>query len=99
MTDASFTGTEKDLDGDPDPEPDPRDEMIASVDAVIEEVQYKIENGRVRSPENEKVRVKQYRALGYLLRTKRKILRDKELEEMWEIIEDLQDSFDDDHDT
>jgi len=94
MTDS--TVTEKVLDADPEPDSDPRDEMIATLDAAIEEVQYKIENGRVRSAENEKVRVKQYRALGYLLRTKLKVLQQKELDEMWEIIEDLQDELDDD---
>lgn len=91
MTDSQFT--EKRLDADSDP--DDREEMLKTVDRVIEEVERKIENGRVRSPENEKVRIKQYRALGYLLRTKRKILRDAELEEMWAIIEELQDEFDD----
>jgi hypothetical protein len=96
MTDATADSefTEKDLDGDP--EPDPRDEMIQSVDRAIAEVERKIESGRIRDSEREKVRIKRKRALGYLLRTKRKILRDKEMEEMWEIIEDLQDELDND---
>jgi len=96
MTDATADSefTEKDLDGDP--EPDPRDEMMQSVDRAIAEVERKIESGRIRDSEREKVRIKRKRALGYLLRTKRKILRDKELEEMWEIIEDLRDELDDD---
>ncbi|PSQ52013.1 hypothetical protein BRD20_09310 [Halobacteriales archaeon SW_8_65_20] len=70
--------------------------MIQSVDRAIAEVERKIESGRIRDSEREKVRIKRKRALGYLLRTKRKILRDKELEEMWEIIEDLQDELDND---
>jgi len=32
------------------------DAMLDTLDVAIEEAQYKIENGRVRSPENEKVR-------------------------------------------
>jgi len=96
MTDATADDdpTEKILDGDP--EPDPRDEMMDSLDRAIAEVERKIESGRIRDPEREKVRIKRKRALGYLLRTKLKILQQKELDEMWEIIEDLQDEFDDD---
>jgi hypothetical protein len=92
MSDSKFT--EKVL--DKDPEPDPRDDMIASVDGAIAEVERKVKNGRVRSPENEKVRIKQYRALGYLLRTKLKILQQQELDEMWKMIEELKDELDDD---
>jgi hypothetical protein len=96
MTDSTTDDevTEKILDGDP--EPDARGEMIQSVDRAIAEVERKIESGRIRDSEREKVRIKRKRALGYLLRTKRKILRDKELEEMWEIIEDLKEELDDD---
>jgi len=96
MTDATADDdpTEKILDGDP--EPDPRDEMIQSVDRAIAEVVRKIGSGRIRDPEREKVRIKRKRALGYLLLTKRKILRDKELEELWEIIDDLKSELDDD---
>lgn len=98
MTDSPFT--EKKLDGDPDAPSsgDHYDAMIASVDSVIEEVEYQIEKGRIRDPERDKVRVKQYRALGYLLRTKQKVLRDRELAEMWEVIEELQAELDADTD-
>jgi hypothetical protein len=84
--DTTDTGPE----GDPDPWD--REDMLRSVDAAIEEVERKIENGRVRDPEREKIRVKQYRALGYLLRTKRKIVNDKQLVEMDERVSDLEEA-------
>lgn len=69
-----------------------RADMLASVDAAIEEVERKIENGRVRDPEREKIRIKQYRALGYLLRTKRKIVNDKQLVDMDERLSELEEA-------
>lgn len=56
--------------------------MLENLDDAIEEITEKIESGRIRNPEHEKVRIKYYRALGYLVRTKRKVLEDKTLEEL-----------------
>lgn len=75
-----------------DGDPWDREEMLSSIDAAIEEVTYKIENGRIRDPEREKIRLKQYRALGYLLRTKRKIVNDVQLVEMNEELDELKEA-------
>jgi hypothetical protein len=65
------------------------EEMLDTLDVAIDEVQRKIENGRVRDPEREKVRVKQYRALGYLVNIRRQIANDRDLEALAEEIEAL----------
>ncbi|WP_254542785.1 hypothetical protein [Halomarina pelagica] len=66
--------------------------MIDQLDGAIAEVTDKIENGRIRNPEHERVRVQYYKALGYLLRTKREVLQDKTLEELAAEIEALKDA-------
>lgn len=65
------------------------DSMIADLDTAIEAVNSKIESGRVRDPEKEKVRLKHYRTLGYLIRTKRKLVEDKTLAELSAEVEAL----------
>jgi hypothetical protein len=75
------------------PPPDLRtsdyDDMLAELDKAISELTDKIENGRIRDPERDKVRVKQYRALGYLIRTKQQVLEDVTLQELEAEIERL----------
>jgi hypothetical protein len=75
------------------PPPDLRtseyDEMLAELDKAIPELTEKIENGRIRDPQRDKVRVKQYRALGYLIRTKQQVLEDVTLQELEAEIERL----------
>ena len=63
--------------------------MLDTLDIAIEEAQYKIENGRVRSPENEKVRIKWVRALAYAVNVRRQVANDRDLEELAEEIEEL----------
>lgn len=65
------------------------DDMLATLDVAIDEARRKIENGRVRDEAKEKVRVKQWRALGYLVDTRRKVANDRDLEELAEEIEAL----------
>lgn len=65
-------------------------EMLDTVDVAIEEARYKIENGRVRSPENEKVRQGWVRALAYALNIRRQIASERDLEELAEKVEQLQ---------
>lgn len=65
------------------------DVMLEQLDKAIGEIVEKIESGRIRNPEHEKVRIKYYRALGYLIRTKRKVLEDKTLEDLEAEIQDL----------
>ena len=65
------------------------DVMLEQIDRTIDTLVEKIEDGRISDPEREKVRLKQYRALGYLIRTKRKVLEDKTLEELAAEVEAL----------
>ena len=65
------------------------DVMLEQLDKAIDEIADKIESGRIRNPENEKVRIQYYRALGYLVRTKTKVLEDKTLEDLEAEIEAL----------
>ena len=74
---------------DPDLRTDNYDIMLEKIDRATEEIMDKIESGRIRNPETEKVRLKYYRTLGYLIRTKRKVLEDKTLQELEEEIEAL----------
>lgn len=63
--------------------------MLETLDVAIDEAQRKIENGRVRSPENEKVRIKWIRALAYSLNVRRQIANDRDLEELAAEVEAL----------
>jgi len=65
------------------------DVMLEQLDTAIEEIVEKAESGRIRNPEHEKVRIQYYRALGYLVRTKRQVLEDKTLEELAADLEEL----------
>jgi hypothetical protein len=65
------------------------DAMLADLDRAIDELTDKIENGRIRDPERDKTRVKQYRALGYLIRTKQTVLEDVTLQELEAELEEL----------
>lgn len=63
------------------------DAMLEKIDVAIEQVTDKVENGRIRNPEHEKVRIQYYRVLGYLIRTRRKVLEDRELQEFRDALE------------
>ena len=65
------------------------DEMLATLDVAIEEARRKIENGRIRDVDREKARVKQWRALGYLINVRRQVANDRDLEALAEEIEEL----------
>lgn len=71
----------------PDLSTDNYDIMLEQLDSAIEEITAKIDNGRIRKPEHEKVRIKYYRALGYLIRTRRQVLEDRELQEFRDALE------------
>lgn len=66
------------------------DELLEDLDIAIDEVRRKIEQGRVRDPEREKVRVKQFRTMGYLVNVKRQVAQDRDLEELAEKLEELE---------
>ena len=63
--------------------------MLERLDTAIEEAERKIESGRVRSPENEKVRIKWIRALAYTINVRRQVAADRDLEELAAEIERL----------
>jgi len=63
--------------------------MLDTLDVAIEECQRKIENGRVRSPERDKVRIKQWRALAYMINVRRQVANDRDLEELAAEVERL----------
>ncbi|WP_162994000.1 hypothetical protein [Halalkalicoccus subterraneus] len=68
--------------------------MLETIDNSIEELERKIENGRIRSPERDNVRLKHHRALGYQIRTRLKIAESRDLarlgEELEERLEELE---------
>jgi len=61
---------------------DSYDEMLDTLDTAIAECERKIESGRVRDAENEKVRIKWIRALGYLVNIRRQVQNDADLKEI-----------------
>lgn len=75
----------------PDLRTDDYDTMLEQLDGAIDELTEKIESGRIRDPERDKVRLKQYRTLGYLIRTKRKVLEDTTLQELEQRLAELED--------
>jgi len=66
------------------------DEMLATLDVAIDEAKRKIESGRIRNPDNEKIRVKQWRSLGYLINVRRQVTADRDLEELTERVKELE---------
>ena len=64
--------------------------MLSTLDSAIEEAQRKIESGRVYDAENEKVRVKWIRALAYAINVRRQVTTDRDLEELTERLETLE---------
>ena len=65
------------------------DEMLATLDIAIDEARRKIEEGRIRDVDREKARVKQWRALSYLINVRRQVANDRDLESLAEEIEEL----------
>jgi len=75
----------------PDLDTDNYDTMLEKLDKALDEITDKVENGRIRNPEHEKVRIQYYRALGYLIRTRRQVLEDRELQAFRDALEDHDD--------
>lgn len=65
------------------------DAMLEQLDAGIAEIINKIEDDDLEDPDIETTRIRYYRTLGYLIRTKRQVLKDRTLEELAEEIETL----------
>lgn len=66
--------------------------MLNTLDAAIEEAQRKVESGRVYDADNEKVRIKWIRALAYAVNVRRQVTNDRDLEELSERLEALEDA-------
>ncbi|RBI58309.1 hypothetical protein DMJ13_27315 [halophilic archaeon] len=67
-----------------------RDEVLSMLEDGLEEAHRKVESGRVYDAENEKVRQGWFRTLGYIAGQYRQLMKDKELEEMNERLERLE---------
>lgn len=67
-----------------------RDEMLALLEDGIEEAHRKVKSGRVYDAENEKVRIKWIRTLGYVAGQYRQLIKDRDLEEIEERLEELE---------
>jgi hypothetical protein len=76
------TGTDAPADTADGPTAPERDELLALLEDGIREAHRKVENGRVRDAENEKVRQGWIRALAYAVNSYRQLKRDEDLEEM-----------------
>lgn len=68
--------------------------MLEDLDVAIAEARRKVENGRVRDAENEKVRQGWIRALAYAVNVRRQVTTDRDLEELATQIEELQERYD-----
>ena len=68
-----------------------RDDALAALSEVIEHARYKsLGDGRIRNPESERIRLKYLRVIVQANAERRKYLADKELEEMKERLEALE---------
>jgi hypothetical protein len=65
------------------------DAMLDDLDTAIAEARRKIEEGRVRDPDREKVRIKWVRALAYAVNVRRQVANDRDLEALAEEIDEL----------
>jgi hypothetical protein len=67
-----------------------RDEILELLEDGIREAHRKVKEGRVYDAENEKVRIKWIRALAYAANVHRQIQNDRDLEELSERLEHLE---------
>ena len=86
MKDSASAGARE---NDDVPEVSDYDAMLDTLDVAIEEAREKVENGRVRDVENDKVRIKWVRALAYAVNVRRQVANDRDLEALAEEIEEL----------
>ena len=68
-----------------------RDEALAELNDVVEQARYKtLGDGRIRSPEKERVRLKYMRVIISALNARRQYLNDKDLDELAGRVEELE---------
>ncbi len=71
-----------------------RDEALATLNDIVDHARYKsLGDGRIRSPEKERIRLKYLRVIVSAVGERRKLLQDKELEELAEKVEQLQEEY------
>jgi len=71
-----------------------RDEALASLSEVIQQARYKsLGDGRIRSPEKERIRLKYLRVIISAQDTRRKLLADKDLDELADEVERLKEEY------
>jgi hypothetical protein len=92
MTDDASTGAQESTDADAGADPNDYDEMLATLDVAIKEARRKVDSGRVYDPENERVRIKWIRALAYAVNVRRQVTNDRDLAELTERVEALEDA-------
>lgn len=84
-TDASADGA-----APTDPDPVEYDDMLDTLDVAIDEARRKIESGRVYDEQKEKVRQGWIRALAYSMNVRRQVLADRDLQDLAERIDALE---------
>lgn len=77
-------------DGDGDRDIDSYGDLLATLDVLEKETLRKVESGRVYDAENERVRIKWIRITKDVIAEKRKVLADRDLQELTERIEQLE---------
>ena len=66
------------------------DEMLATLDTLLDEAMDKVESGRVYDAENERVRIKWIRIACTVIDTHRKVRADRELDELADRLDRLE---------
>ncbi|MBV0900162.1 hypothetical protein [Haloarcula salina] len=75
---------------------DSYDDLLATLDMLETEALRKVESGRVYDAENERVRIKWIRIAKDVVAEKRKVMADRDLQELTERIEQLEERADGD---
>jgi len=74
--------------------PATREQALKWLEVGLKEALHKVESGRIRKPENERVRIRWVKALGYLINSYRQLLKDQDLDSLAERISDLEGKYD-----
>jgi len=86
-TDAGAAGTDQEVES--------YDDLLATLDVLETEALRKVESGRVYDAENERVRIKWIRIAKDVVAEKRKVMADRDLEELTERVEQLETEYED----
>lgn len=67
------------------------DAMLEKLDSSIEILQHKIEDGRIKDPDKEKVRVRYHKELRQTVATRLEVVEQRDLDDMADTIEEIKD--------